>query len=814
MFSRSLAPWLRKNHLHGMLLSSAMIAVSAMPVAAQAQRPVEAEAAKTHFSVPAQELDSALTSIADRGGIRIFFASAELDGARSAPVSGTMSVEQALSTALTGTGFTWRYREPGTVVIEKAPETADGAIQLGPVRVQGAGSGGGDYRMLAGDGSAESGYRVENAEVGALGSRSIQDTPFSIDVYSQELIENLQISSVADLAKVDASINPSRSSIYGENNLFAIRGLQPDSYSGIRIDGLAIRSRAFDLPFEHFESVSVLKGAGGFLYGFGSPGGTVNYQTKRAGKEPVRSVTAGFTNDSLWRVHGDLGARIGANDAFGYRVNIVHEEGDTPVDGVESERTSGSLALDWRVTPELTVSFDGLKTQHVRTGLHWSIIPNQSGAYNGYTLGEPPEPIDGSTRLAPGWTRYGSRTDSYSGAAEWEFTPGWTISARHRWTDNVRQFFAPSIFANADGDYGAGIWRYNNKFESKQTEAMLRGGFATGAITHNLTLGGSLVRTSDANTPSTSVVLGTGNLSDPTLFDQPAGFDFLDFDTATSEYNRTRRQEVFLSDTVGIGESVDLILGVRHGEIKDYTSDYAETATTPSFAAIWRPVSWLSAYATYVESLERGSVAGATYVNAGEVFSPTRSEQYEFGVKAVRGDWTAELALFRLDRALTYVTSANEFTQDGRARYQGVELSGAKRFGERLLVLGGVTYLDAVNRKTTDPTLEHEAIRGIAEWQGNLRAEYELAALPLTMTGGMQYIGERPVDFGGQWDFDDVAIFDLGARYETGAEDVPLTLRLTVDNLFDAKYWNSQANGYSTEPGEPRTFRFSIEADF
>ncbi|TFY95172.1 hypothetical protein DYL61_04255 [Pseudomonas nabeulensis] len=53
-----------------------------------------------------------------------------------------------------------------------------------------------------------------------------------------------------------------------------------DNFNTVRRDGLTLAPH-HDMPLELFERVDVLKGPSGFLYGFNSPGGSVNYLTKR-----------------------------------------------------------------------------------------------------------------------------------------------------------------------------------------------------------------------------------------------------------------------------------------------------------------------------------------------------------------------------------------------------------------------------------------------------------------------------------------------------------------------------------------------------
>ena len=53
--------------------------------------------------------------------------------------------------------------------------------------------------------------------------------------------------------------------------------------------------------------------------------------------------------------------------------------------------------------------------------------------------------------------------------------------------------------------------------------------------------------------------------------------------------------------------------------------------------------------------------------------------------------------------------------------------------------------------------------------------------------------------------------FDLGLRYKFQSGKTPMTLRLSVNNLFDREYW--QARAYGVTVGNPRTFLLSLSAD-
>ena len=86
----------------------------------------------------------------------------------------------------------------------------------------------------------------------------------------------------------------------------------------------------------------------------------------------------------------------------------------------------------------------------------------------------------------------------------------------------------------------------------------------------------------------------------------------------------------------------------------------------------------------------------------------------------------------------------------------------------------------------------------------------------LTLTGRALYTGEQFVDAANTLEIDSWAVFDLGARYVFAAGDVPVTLRLAVENVGNEAYWASAFDTFSNAllQGRPRTVRASISADF
>ncbi|WP_420995057.1 TonB-dependent siderophore receptor [Cupriavidus sp. 30B13] len=658
--------------------------------------------------------------------------------------------------------------------------------------------------------TADNLYRAERASLGAMGDKSLLDTPYSVDVVTRELMDNQQATSLVQALKNDASVSATSNNIGGLSSQIAVRGIPLDLLYGRKIDGMNIFGWSGDLPLEHFDQIQVLKGAGGFLYGFGQPGGMVNFVSKRPTDTPTRSVFTSVTDSGQFLLGGDLGGRFGPDDRFGYRAVVVGEAGDSYVDdGGRIKRGSASVALDWRIMPNLVWSADFLGMDRVVKGSSgWGLFPNASGSNDDFSVAQPPSAIRGSKRIYSPFTSYETRAKVWGTALDWGFAQDWKARVAYRGSTMDRIYLNGSIYANARGDYTEEQYGGTDKFKTDDVLALVQGKARTWFVTHDLTFGASYGRIrSYTSSIFNFATLGSGNLADPGSFDNP----HLSAEPADTLNSYTSQRAFFVSDTMHVGEHLDLVVGVRRNNIKDTINDYDKSATTPTGAIIFKPTNWLSAYASYVESLEQGATAPLQAVNANEVFAPLKSKQYEVGVKADRANWSANAALFRIKRGLTYTTPAGLFTQDGEARYDGLELGGKVRVMPQWLVGATVLFLDAKSENAAEGISGHR-VDGTPRQQAALYTEYRLWDTGFTLTGGVQYYGARSIDPANTVSLPSYTLFDAGVRYVARVGGARTTIRFNVDNLTSKAYWLTSAS-YLTQ-GAPRVFKLSAQFDF
>ncbi|WZB75790.1 TonB-dependent receptor [Achromobacter insuavis] len=774
----------------GLRLALASLACAAIaPAQAQQQ-------SRQQYDIPAGPLMDALSRYAQESGVVLSLMADQVANLQSRGLHGSYGVDEGFAALLSGTGLDARRGESGYTLV--ARPALKGATELPAVTVTGS--------QL--EGGADQAYRASSASIGVLGQRSLKDTPYSIDVITRDLLDNRQATSLTDALKGDASVSMLANDISGLASQVSVRGIGLDLVNGRKIDGLNVFSWSSELPLEHFESVQILKGATGFLYGFAQPGGVVNYVSKRPTAETRLALTTQVTDSGTVLLHGDAGGRFGGEDRFGYRVNLVDEQGDTYVDGGSIRRRSGSIALDWRITPDLVWSVDALR-QDRKVKNRW--------------LGPVSERERPDGRLCAGGRagpHQGQQADLFAvhrlrnQERHHRHRPGLARRAQVG-----RQAGLPSVEDGPDlrerralrqraGRLHRGNVRRHRPLQDRRKPGPGHGGFATGPIEHEIALGASYGKTRGyTSSVSGYEVLGTGNIYHPPRFANPH-LDAAPVDTQTSEVTQ---RSVFASDTLHLGQDWDLIAGLRRSNIKDRYAGYDSSAVSPTYALVFRPLSRLSLYGSYIESLEQGAIAPISAANAYQSFPPLKSRQVEVGAKLDGEDWSATAALFQIKRGLTYTDANNVFTQDGRSRYDGLELSGKARLSRQWVVNASALFLRSkVTQGVAD--LIGNRIDGVPRQQFAAYAEYTIPDTQWTLTAGGQYYGSRFVDAGNTVSLPSYTLFDAGARYVTRLGATRVTVRLNVDNLANKAYWMTSAG--TLLQGMPRVAKLSAQFEY
>lgn len=660
------------------------------------------------------------------------------------------------------------------------------------------------------------GQVARGGRLGLLGNVDVMDTPFNTLNFTQQLIQDQQARSVADVLQNDPAVRVARG--FGNyQELYVIRGFAVNS-DDLAYNGLyGLLPRQF-VASELLERVEVLRGANSFLNGAtpggGGIGGAINLLPKRAGQEPLNEVTLGTETGGQSYGAVDISRRFGADGNTGIRVNAARRDGGTGVDNEHRDLSVMSVGLDFE-SRDLRLSADVGYQDHKLSGARPSVTLD---------AGVPvPAAPDASSNWAQKWTHSNERDTFGTLRGEYDIAKDVTAWAAlgARSGDEANILAAPTV-SSADG--AASMYRFDNtRHDSVRTgEIGIRGKLRTGSVGHSLSATMSTYWNESKNAYAFSNFAGFAtNLYSPVDVAAPA----TNFYTGGVLSNPLLTSKTILSsyavaDTLSFADDkVLLTIGAREQNIKadsyDYNtgaaqSHYNESKLTPVGGIVYKPLAHVALYANYTEALQQGAVASGTGVlNVGQSFAPTVSRQKEVGVKYDAGTVTASAALFTTTMPSAYVEN-HIFGQFGEQRNQGLELTvyGVPTHGLRLL--GGLTLLDAKQRVTQDGLNQGKDVIGTPDTQLNLGAEWDVPGVHgLTLTARALYTSSQYADGANTQELPSWSRVDLGASWATHILDRNVTFRARVDNVADKNYWAS-AGGYPGSGylvlGAPRTF--------
>jgi iron complex outermembrane receptor protein len=291
----------------------------------------------------------------------------------------------------------------------------------------------------------------------------------------------------------------------------------------------------------------------------------------------------------------------------------------------------------------------------------------------------------------------------------------------------------------------------------------------------------------------------------------------------------------FASDTIGaFDDRVLLTAGLRLQAISvtsySYTDGresgrYAKDAVTPVVGLVVKPLAGLSLYANRIEGLSQGPSAptDATLINSGEVFAPFKSTQYEVGGKLAIGRFNASLAAYTITLPSAYAmpdpqgSGLLRYGVYGEQRNRGLEFAVDGEIARGLRLIAGATVVDAELRRQQSTAINGRTAVGVPDYTANANVEWDLPFVPgLTLTGRVVQTGKQQVNAANTLSIPDWTRVDLGARAVMVVADRPLTLRVNVDNVANARYWASSFDsfGQALLQGQPRTAKASLSMDF
>jgi iron complex outermembrane receptor protein len=683
-------------------------------------------------------------------------------------------------------------------------------------------------------------YEPGSATLGGFEDAPLAETPRSGLVVTRSVLDDQQARVLSDVTKNDASIGEDYAPV-GYYQDFQIRGFPIDLATGLKINGLTIAGEQL-VPLENKESVEFLKGLTGLEAGVASPGGLINYVTKRPAV--VRSLELATDQRGTFLGHMDLGGFLGAHKQFGLRANVGAEKIRSYVNDADGSREFGALAGDWKIDPKTLFRGD-FEYQHQ---VQRSVAGYQ--LLGGTTI---PTDVNPSTMLGEQPWAKPNTFDVFNTSVRLErtFTENWRAyvmggKSRSLIDDNIAYpygcyyeaacntgsspepwFFSPT------GDYD--VYDYRSPGELRiddQFEAILLGHEKTGPITHNLVAGTSLLRRSVALPAPVYDYVGTDNIYQPLQSFQPSplspGPVTLQEDSHQYAIVLEDRLELPGRITVTAGGQIDTLHDHNYSQtdprtLETYLKKTDKTLWLPQYSVMYRPLNNLTVYANYGVALSLGLQAPFWALNSNVFLDPFFTRQAEIGAKYAANQRLLLTAdVFRMRAPFFYpkpVDGGMEFLGEGHETHRGIEFSAQGKATNWLRMTASAAAISAISDGTGTPAFDNKQVLNQPRFRATLSADVLVPQVPgLAILPGWSYSGRKAATRDDTVSVDGYNLLNMGVRYTPQHGEMSrVTFRLYADNITNKRYWKDTGANYGDtylHVGAPTTVRMSMQFTF
>ena len=677
-----------------------------------------------------------------------------------------------------------------------------------------------------GKGTMAGGLLSKKAHMGIMGDVDVLDIPYSMQSMTTKAIETYSDPSqpLANVLANNPSIRSSTSSpMYTD---FSMRGINMNG-NHFMLNGVPSLFYQFTTPPAHIiERMDITSGPNAAVNGVSMSNngtnsgatpapGTINVITKRATKTPITKYTQVFSGRSTAGEYIDIGRRFGKNDAWGVRVNAEMLKGGLALPGAKIDSKDVFVNIDHRGARSMTNLFFGYWDHNIDGAQRWftysgngRALPSAPNAKKNYDFPET-------------WKRMYVKLLTLN--HEQKINDRWKafFNMGYSYRDGDKMNSGANLQFDSNGNFTAGN-RSNAQNESGKNlylQAGAAGEVQTGAVKHNLAFSVDRSRAQYWNaTRNGGTGLYGGNLYSGIIF-TPGFYPLPAMPSQRPAWNETN-VGITLMDAMKFGKW-DVLLAATHKH--EYIEVYTNNTTArnsnilPTWGITYKPMRNMAVYYGHTESFSRGYVVTnpARYVNAGEVLPPVRSKQNELGVKYENKGLLTTFALFQIDEANRYDQAAGagmfRYVDDGKNLYRGAELTVNGRIAPRLTATGGLLYLDATRDKTAGGANNGRFVNGAAKWSGVLGLDYALTD-QINLIGRLSCMGKAYIDSNGpgrRTAIPGYTTLDLGMKYRTKLNDMPLDLSLMCYNATNRSYWMGRGGSTTFGLSMPRTLMFS-----
>lgn len=645
---------------------------------------------------------------------------------------------------------------------------------------------------------------ADGAAVIASGTKTqggVLDAPQSVSVVTQESLRNRSALTSKDALDYVSSVVAGQGE--GRRDEFYIRGfysLRDTTLDGVRDDTLYSRDLAT------VEQIEVIKGAAAALYGRGSAGGIINRVSKQPRARQETEITATLGSDNERRVSVDAGGAL--TEQLNARLIAVYDKGDSYRDVVEYSRKLLAPSVKWTLTPDTSLLLQAEVQREDRTPDRG--VPSLNGR---------PVDVDASTFYGEKYDY--TTTDSDMGKAKLE----------HRFNDqlklaNTLQYSRTDLEGvntrnrrvNANGTVSRQVTFFPQQQRNliNQTELTYTGNG------HAVLVGLELSEQKrDVVTAQTGIAFPVDLFAPQHVLPMP---QLGALPVSLNNGFVAKTQALYVQDQIDLAPQWKALAGVRFdrfqqeqtNHLTNVFSERTDNKASPRAGLVYQPVDGQSWYVNVGRSFSPG---GGDLLYTGNTalsqVNPLQTDLQEVGYKQdwMGGRFFTTASLFRIEQRNQLTLDPTDPAglrqlQVGKQRNQGVELELQGTLWQGGRINAAYTYNDArivaSNDIPSGNRAEMTARHRASLWIDQAINQSWSAGLGVLLNSDQFALSDNTVRLPGY------GRVDAALTYRHKQFDV----RFKVNNIGDARFYESAINNVQIQPGAPRSASVTVSTRF
>lgn len=642
------------------------------------------------------------------------------------------------------------------------------------------------------DQQVEEGFVADDSSTATKTDTPLIETPQSISVITKERIERQDAETLGEVLRYTPGVQSDPFGFEPRFTFINIRGFDATT-SGIYRDGLQLRNPAFATSFSlepyGAERIEILKGPSSILYGAGSPGGLINYVSKKPTNYSFGEVILEGGSNERFQGKFDVGGPIDNNGEFSFRLTGLARNSETQTDFVKDDRFYLAPSLRWqpddntRLTILAEFKYDESgSSQAIPADGSLRSNPNGDIPVNRFT-GE------------PGFDDYDRKGFSIAYLFEHSIFENLTVRQNARYYRNELQ--NEVIFSTAFNDDNRTVERAafdgDGELNGFVVDNQVEYGIFTGPLSHKF-LAGVDYQYIDVSTVQAFGGAPTLDVFDPQYGQEvPALSVFLDNDITQQQLG------IYLQDQLNLYRKFYLVLGGRYdwaeNEVENNLNDTESSQDDGEFTGragiLYLSDLGIAPYFNYSESFLPTIGTDAN----GDSFEPDTGRQFEGGIKyqPPGRDASVTIAAFDIVRENVLTPDPADPTlqvQTGEVRSRGIELEGITSMDFGLELIAAYTYQDVEITESNVPGEEGERPTQVPEHLASFWADYTFQFGILKNLGfgfGIRYLGSNFGDTPNTLEVPDNTLVDGVIHYDWKN----FRAQINAKNLFDEEYVGS-----------------------